>query len=43
VAGVVVWLSSYAVLNAVAAIPVIGLAVWASLPACRRRSNTRSM
>jgi len=43
VAGLVVWWSSYAVLNAVAAIPVIGLAVWASLPACRRRSNTRSM
>lgn len=43
VAGLVVWWSSYAVLNAVAAIPVMGLAVWASLPACRRRSNTRSM
>jgi MFS family permease len=43
VAGLIVWLSSYAVLTAVAAIPVIGLAVWTSLPACRRRSNTRSM
>jgi MFS family permease len=31
VAGVVVWLSSYAVLNAVAAIPVVALAAWAAL------------
>jgi len=43
IAGVVVWLSSYAVLNAVAAIPVLALAVMTMLPACRRRSNTRSM
>jgi len=43
VAGVVVWLSSYAVLNAVAAIPVVALAVGVALPACRKRSNTRSM
>jgi MFS family permease len=43
VAGVVVWLSSYAVLNAVAAIPVLALAGVALLPACRRASNTRSM
>lgn len=43
VAGLVVWLSSYAVLNAVAAIPVLVLAVATMLPACRRPSNTRSM
>jgi len=43
IAGVVVWLSSYAVLNAVAAIPVLALGVMTMLPACRRRSNTRSM
>lgn len=43
IAGVVVWLSSYAVLNAVAAIPVIALGVLTMLPACRKRSNTRSM
>ncbi|MEY2990355.1 MAG: hypothetical protein RLZZ163_1271, partial [Actinomycetota bacterium] len=43
VAGVVVWLSSYAVLNLVAAVPVVALAVVTALPACRRRSNTRSM
>ncbi len=43
IAGVVVWLSSYAVLNAVAAIPVLVLAGAAMLPACRKPSNTRSM
>ena len=43
IAGLVVWLSSYAVLNAVAAIPVLALGVLTLLPACRRRSNTRSM
>jgi MFS family permease len=43
IAGVVVWLASYAVLNAVAAIPVLVLAGAAMLPACRRASNTRSM
>lgn len=43
VAGVVVWLASYAVLNAVAAIPVVALAVMTMLPACRKQSNTRSM
>jgi len=39
----VVWVSSYAVLNAVAAIPVLALAGAAMLPACRKPSNTRSM
>ena len=43
VAGLVVWVSSYAVLNAVAAVPVLALAACTALPACRRRSNTRSM
>ena len=43
VAGLVVWLSSYGVLTAVAAVPVLGLAVLTMIPACRKRSNTRSM
>jgi MFS family permease len=43
VAGVVVWVSSYAVLNLVAAIPVVALAIFAAMPACRKHSNTRSM
>jgi MFS family permease len=43
VAGLVVWVSSYAVLNLVSAIPVVALAIFAALPACRKHSNTRSM
>lgn len=40
VAGLIVWLGSYAVLSALAIIPVVALAV--AIPACRRQSNTRS-
>lgn len=43
VAGLVVYFTSYAVLCAVAAVPVLCLLVVVALPACRRHSNTRSM
>jgi len=39
-AGLIVWLSSYAVLSLVALVPVLALAIL--VPACRRPSNTRS-
>lgn len=39
-AGVIVWLSSYAVLSLLSIVPVIALAIL--IPACRPRSNTRS-
>jgi MFS family permease len=42
VAGVVVYVTSYSVLCAVAVVPVVGLLIAVSIPACRRRSNTRS-
>lgn len=40
-AGLIVWLSSYAVLSLVSIVPVIALALL--IPACRHRSNTRSL
>ena len=43
VAGVVVFASSYAVLCAVALIPVAALAIATAIPACRAHSNTRSI
>jgi MFS family permease len=43
VAGVVVLVSSYGVLCAVALVPVATLAVAVSIPACRAHSNTRSI
>jgi MFS family permease len=43
VAGVVVLVSSYAVLCGVAMVPVATLAIAVSIPACRRHSNTRSI
>ena len=43
IAGLVVYLGSYALLCAVAALPVLALLVLVALPACRRNSNTRSM
>jgi predicted MFS family arabinose efflux permease len=43
VAGVVVLVSSYSVLCAVALVPVGALAVAVAIPACRRHSNTRSI
>ncbi|MDP1876140.1 MAG: MFS transporter [Actinomycetota bacterium] len=42
-AGVVVLVSSYGVLCAVALVPVAALAVAVSIPACRSHSNTRSI
>lgn len=42
IAGVVVALASYGVLCAVALVPLVGLAVAVSIPACRVHSNTRS-
>lgn len=43
VAGVVVLVSSYAVLCGVALLPVAALAVATAIPACRAHSNTRSI
>ena len=43
VAGVVVVVSSYGVLCAVALLPIAGLAVAVATPACRSHSNTRSI
>jgi MFS family permease len=43
IAGVVVLVSSYGVLCAVALVPVATLAVGVAIPACRRHSNTRSI
>jgi MFS family permease len=43
VAGIVVLVSSYGVLCAVAVVPVVGLAVAVATPACRVHSNTRSI
>jgi len=40
-AGLIVWLSSYAVLSLVSIVPVVALALL--IPACRRGSNTRSL
>jgi MFS family permease len=42
-AGLVIWVSSYAVLCVVAVIPLIPIALALRLPACRVESNTRSM
>jgi MFS family permease len=43
VAGIVVFASSYAVLTAVAVLPLVGLGVAVAIPACRVHSNTRSI
>jgi MFS family permease len=43
VAGIVVLVSSYGVLCAVAVVPLAALAVAVALPACRVHSNTRSI
>ena len=42
-AGFIMWLGGYGWLCALAIIPLIGLAVWVSLPACRNPSNARSI
>ena len=43
VAGIVVLVSSYGVLCAVAVIPLVALGVAVATPACRSHSNTRSI
>jgi MFS family permease len=43
VAGVVVVVWSYGALCALAAVPLAALVVWMLVPACRVRSNTRSI
>lgn len=43
VAGIIVAVSTYGVLCAAAAVPVVVLAVVAAVPACRRDSNTRTV
>ena len=43
VAGIVVLVSSYGVLCAVAVVPLVALAVAVATPACRVHSNTRSI
>jgi MFS family permease len=42
-AGFIMWLGGYGWLCALAIIPLIGLGVWVSLPACRIPSNARSI
>jgi MFS family permease len=42
-AGLIMWLGGYGWLCALAIIPLIGLAFWVSLPACRNPSNARSI
>lgn len=42
-AGLIMWVGGYGWLCALALLPLIGLAVWVSLPACRERSNARSI
>jgi MFS family permease len=42
-AGFIMWLGGYGWLCALAILPLIGLAVWVSLPACRKPSNARSI
>ena len=43
IAGVVVLVSDYAVLCAVATVPLVGLAIAVASPACRAHSNRRSI
>ena len=42
-AGFIMWLGGYGWLCALAIIPLLGLALWVSLPACRKPSNARSI
>lgn len=43
IAGVIVALGSYGALCAAAVLPLVALAIWVSIPACRAYSNTRSI
>lgn len=42
-AGFIMWIGGYGWLCALAILPLIGLALWVSLPACRKPSNARSI
>lgn len=42
-AGIIVAAGSYAALCGAAVVPLVGLTIWLALPACRARSNTRSI
>ena len=42
-AGVIMWWGGYGWLCALAILPLLGLAIWASIPACRKPSNARSI
>jgi MFS family permease len=42
-AGIIMWLGGYGWLCALAIIPLVGLALWVSLSACRNPSNARSI
>ena len=43
VAGIMMWWVGYLWLCAVATLPLVALIIWISLPACRERSNARSI
>lgn len=42
-AGVIMWWGGYGWLCGLAILPLLGLAIWVSLPACRKLSNARSI
>jgi MFS family permease len=42
-AGVIMWWGGYGWLCALAILPLLGLAIWVSIPACRKLSNARSI
>ncbi len=42
-AGIIMWWGGYGWLCVLAILPLIGLAVWISIPACRKPSNARSI
>lgn len=42
-AGIIMWWGGYGWLCAFAILPLIGLALWVSIPACRKPSNARSI
>ncbi len=42
-AGIIMWWGGFGWLCALAILPLIGLAVWISIPACRKPSNARSI
>ncbi len=42
-AGIIMWWGGFGWLCALAILPLIGLAIWISIPACRKPSNARSI